>query len=314
MTAAVLRSILFVLIGAVPLVSGDIEGRIRAGSDLKRAVIQLLRERIVVEERLLGSDARFEFRDLNRGSYIVRIRADGYAEEEVAVDLLRRNSHEMVSIDLHPADIKSDGPAETISVTEYQIPRAAKRDYEAGLEDRKRGECKKALPRLQKAIAAFEKYGEAFNELGNCFIQMKEFGKAEEAFKKAVEYTSTIYPSMNLADLYASQKRFVDAQNVIRQSMVKHPTEGDLYFAMALIHFDQGQMKEAEEAGLQAHAKIHRMADVHLMLAKVYLSLKKYPALIGQLRLYLDENPRGPAADRIRSNLKEIERNRDRQN
>jgi len=50
------------------------------------------------------------------------------------------------------------------------------------------------------------------------------------------------------------------------------------------------------------------MADVHLMLAKVYLSLKKYPALIGQLRLYLDENPRGPAADRIRSNLKEIER------
>ncbi|HYR86391.1 MAG TPA: tetratricopeptide repeat protein [Terriglobia bacterium] len=310
MTAAVLRSILFMLIGAVPLVAGDIEGRIRAGSDMRRAVIQLLRERIVVEEHFIGPDARFEFHDLNRGSYIVRVRADGYLEQEIAVDLIRRNSREMLSIDLRPAEVRPDGPADTISVIEFQIPHAAKRDYEEGLEHRKRGQCNKALPRLQSAIAAFDKYGEAFNELGNCYIQLKELGKAEEAFKKAIEYTSTIYPSMNLADLYVSQKRFVEARNVIRQCMLKHPAEGDLYFAMALIHFSQGQLTQTEEAGLQAHQKIHRMADVHLMLAKVYLALKNYPALVGQLRLYLDENPKGSVADRIRKNLRELERRR----
>jgi tetratricopeptide (TPR) repeat protein len=306
MAAAPLRIILFLMISALPLVASDIEGRVRAGADVKRATIQLLRDRIVVEEHFIGSDGRFEFHDLNRGSYVVRIRAEGYVDEEVAVDLLRRNSHEMLSIDLRLADNKSQGPAETISVIEYQIPRAAKREYEEGLQHRKRGQCQKALPHLQKAIAAFEKYGEAFNELGNCYIQMKEFGKAEDSFKKAVEYTSTIYPSMNLADLYASQERFVEALNVLRQSVAKHPSEGDLYFALALIHFDQGRMQEAEAAGLQAHEKIHRMADVHLVLAKVYLSMKKYPALISQLRLYLDENPRGPMADRVRKNLEEL--------
>ena len=78
---------------------------------------------------------------------------------------------------------------------------------------------------------------------------------------------------------------------------------------MAQIEFSRGRLKEAEEAALQAHQKKHRMADVHLLLAKVYLSLEKYPALIGQLRLYLEENPKGPLADRVRQNLKELNAN-----
>jgi tetratricopeptide (TPR) repeat protein len=306
MAAASLRIAIFVLIGALPLAAGDIEGRVRAG-DMKRVQIQLLRDRLVVEERFV-SDGRFEFHNLNRGSYTVRARAEGYVEEEIAIDLPRRNSRELINIDLRRAESRPEGPGETISVVEYQIPRSARRAYEEGLEERKRGHCEKAVPHLQTALAAFQKYGEAFNELGNCFIQMKEFGKAEESFKKAIEYTGTIYPSMNLADLYANQKRFADAQTVLRQSIAKHPSEGDLYFAMAVIHFDEGRLRDAEEAGRLAHEKIHRLADVHLVLAKVYLNLKDQSAVIDQLRLYLDENPKGPVADRVRRNLEKLQK------
>lgn len=310
MATAQIRIIVFLVLGAIPLAASDIEGRVRAGGQgpdvIKRATIQLLHESLIAEERLLGSDGRFEFRNLARGAYTIRIRAEGYQEQEITVNLVRPTSRESIQVDLRPLRQTPEGAAETVSVAEYQIPNAAKREYQQGLEERKRGRCEKAVPHLQKAIAAFAKYGEAFNELGICFKQMGEPGKAEDSFKKAVEYSSTVYTFMNLADLYADQKRFADAHDVLRQSIVLHPSEGDPFFTMARIYFDQGGMEEARQAGLQAHQKMHRMADVHLLLAKVYLALKQYPLLVAQLELYLDENPKGPVADRVRKNLEEL--------
>src|SRR5206468_3770086 len=121
---------------------------------------------------------------------------------------------------------------------------------------RKRGECAKAIPHFEKAIALYDKYGDAFNEMGNCFKQEGRFEEAEDSFEKAIERNTSIYPSMNLADLYATRKRFDDAHRVIRQALENHPSEGDLYFAMARVYFDQGRMQEAEAAGLNAHSKV----------------------------------------------------------
>lgn len=309
MAIPALRLVLFVLVTGVPLAASDIEGQVRAGSDVvTRATVQLLRDRVPVEEHPIGSNGQFEFRNLNIGSYSVRVRAEGFLEEEVGVLLIRNNSRQVILIELRPLrpNTSSNGPATAVSVADYQIPRAARREFQQGYEDRKRGQCAKAIPHLQKAIAAFERYGDAFNELGHCLRQAEDLGKAEESFKKAIEYSDTIYPSMNLADLYEAQKRFGDAHEVLRQSMLKHPAEGDLHFAMARVHFDQGRLKEAAEAGLEAHSRVHRAADVHILLAKIYLSLQNYPAVESQLRLYLDENPKGPLAGQVRKSLADL--------
>ena len=309
---AVLSILVSVLMATTPLAPGDIEGQVRAGTrpDLAHATIQLLREQRVVEERLIGANGRFEFRNLSVGYYVIRVRVESYLEEEVSVFVRSANSREVLMIELRPITKIPESGAKTMSIADYQIPRAARREYEQGLEDRKRGQCAKAIPHLQKAIAAFDKYGAAFIELGNCFKETGDFGKAEESFQKAIEHTNTIFPWMSLADLYAARNRFADAQDVLRRSISKYPTEGDLHFAMARLYFDRGSLKEAEEAALQAHSMLHRMADVHLLLAKLYLSLEKYPALVTQLRTYLDENPRGPVADRVRKNLAELPENK----
>ena len=51
------------------------------------------------------------------------------------------------------------------------------------------------------------------------------------------------------------------------------------------------------------------MADVHLLLAKIYLSRTNHQALISQLRFYLEEDPRSPLADRVRKNLEQLGEN-----
>jgi hypothetical protein len=45
------------------------------------------------------------------------------------------------------------------------------------------------------------------------------------------------------------------------------------------------------------------MADVHILLAKAYLNLGDRSGVTAQLRLYLEEDPKGPLADQVRKSL-----------
>ncbi len=310
-----IRSIIIalVVVWASPgiLQASDIEGEVRIASGSKsaaRARVQLLRLRQVIEERFLDADGRFEFRNVGTGPFVVFVRLAGYVDEEVSLTIPVQNAREVVSITLHPLKGSAEAVSDTISVAGYQIPREAKREYEQGLRDRKRGDCKKAIPHFQQATAAYEKYGEAFNELGACLKEMANFEKAEQSFQKAIQYDPTIYASMNLADLYAERKRFAEGEDILRRSLAKHPSEGDLYFGLARIRFDQGDLSGAEQAALEAHPKLHRSADVHLLLAKIYLKLQRYSDLVIQLQTYLAENPKGPMADQVRKSLADFQK------
>ena len=181
--------------------------------------------------------------------------------------------------------------------------RKARKKAEA---EKKAGQCLKAIPHYEKAIALAPKYGEAFNDLGNCLKQQGKITEAEAAYQKAVDLNATVYAAINLADLYAGQKRFDRAQQIIEASIARNPSEGDLYFALAQVQFNQGRMKEAEEAGREAHSRTHRIADVHLLLAKIYLAANKASSAITQLEIFLEENPSGPVAAEVRRNLKAL--------
>jgi len=308
--AAVLRSLIIFIVSTTALYASDIEGEIRIGSGggfATRARVQLLRTRLVIDERVTGADGRFEFRNVGRGPYIVAVRLEGFVDEEISVNIVGPNYREFVSVTLRPTTGTTDAIGTTLSVAEYQIPREARREYEQGLRDRKRGDCAKAVGHFEKAIGVYGKYGEAFDALGSCLKQLGNLEKAEESFQKAIEYKASIYASMNLADLYEERKQFDEADSVLRQSLAKHPGEGDLYFGIARIHLDRGELKDAEQAGLQAHARVHRSADVHLLLGKIYLRLRRYPDLVTQLETYLVENPKGSVADQVRRSLLELQ-------
>jgi tetratricopeptide (TPR) repeat protein len=268
---------------ATPLVAGEIEGTVRAGirgNPVEHATVQLLKQHFVIAERRTFSDGRFNFLNLAIGTYVVRVRADDFKQQDIDLLLFLSTSREVLEVNLLPRETPPIVLGGTVSVNALQAPNNARNEYEKGLEEHRRGKCEKAVPRFEKAIALFEQYGDAHNELG-----------------------AGIYPSMNLSDLYASQKRYAEGLEILRKAIDQYPAEGDLYFGLAKVHFDQGQMREAVAEGLMAHGRTHRMADVHILLAKAYLNLGDRPAVTVQLRLYLEENPKGPLADQVRKNL-----------
>jgi tetratricopeptide (TPR) repeat protein len=290
-------------------VNADIDGEVRIGPRRglpKPATVQLLRERQIVYEQFTDLDGRFEFPAVEPGRYVVRAVYEDLPEAEVTVELINGNSRHRVPITIRPPARAPVGKTQTIAVKQLTIPKAARKAYEDGLKSRKAGNCGKALPQLKKATELAPHYGDAQNELGNCLKAQGKLVEAEAAFKIAIQYDETIYPSINLADLYVTQKRFDEASVVIQRSLAKDPTEGDLFFAMARIYFDQGQIEKAEANALEAHSRLHRTPDVHLLLAKIYLERKNTGALITQLETYLIENPSGPVADQVRKNLKAL--------
>jgi tetratricopeptide (TPR) repeat protein len=285
----------------------DIQGEIVAGRSRidKPALVRLLSGKLTIQETLADERGRFKFKNVERGSYVIHVECDGYYGQDVPV--MAGDSTPHVRITLQPAPDETPFSHAFDPFRELDIPRQAKKEFELGMRVEKSGGCAKAMSHLQKAAAIYVKYGDAYSEIGRCDVQMENLAAAEASFKKAVQFASNVYPSVDLANLYVTQQRLDEAEALIVPLIRKNPTEGDLYAAMARIYFARGRTHDAEIAGLEAHSRGHRSPDVHLILGKIYESQHNRAALTTQLTTYLDENPNGTMADQIRKQLLEIQ-------
>ena len=302
--------VLFVLLSmdSHSLFAADIVGEVQTGPTrgLQRAaLVRLLDGAEIFKETFTDLDGRFEFAEIPAKSYRIQVVYTGFATTDVPVTLRTDSERTRVPITLKPLNTGTPSP-EVIASDEWNVPRQALREYEEGLELRRKGDCARALPHLQKAVALYERYGSAWDELGNCARQQGRLADAEQHFRKAIQHSSSISAPVNLTNLLLSSGRPGDAFPVIQAAIRMNPTEGDLFYALARIYSDQGKTREAEQAGLEAHSRGHRVADVHLLLAAIYLEAGNYPALSTQLETYLIENPNGPAAAQARATLAKI--------
>jgi tetratricopeptide (TPR) repeat protein len=143
----------------------------------------------------------------------------------------------------------------------------------------------------------------ALNDRGNRYRRLGLLEKAETCFKEAFKQSDSVYVALNLSELYTAQGRFEEAKTLLEVAAKRTPVSGDAYYGLALVYFTQGRLEDVEAAALQAHRRPHRIADVHLLLAKVYA--RSAPEKVGtQLELYLQEAPNGPESKRVRKILR----------
>jgi tetratricopeptide (TPR) repeat protein len=284
----------------------DIQGEVVTSNRVATPIlVRLFKGTMPIQQTLTDDRGKFKFRKVDPGSYTIHAECDGYYPQDVSVQV--SDATQPVNISLEAVH---NDPAFTSSFNpfrEFEIPRQAKKELEEAMRDQKSPLCGKALPHLQKAVELYPRYGEAFTEIGRCYLLRNNPAAAEEAFKKAIQFTPEIYPSVNLATLYVNQGRLDEAQDLITRLLPKNQAQGDLYGALARIYFAKGRIRDAELAGLEAHARGHQSADVHLILAKIYEDQHNRSALMTQLLTYLDENPRGAPADQVRKQLRDLQ-------
>jgi tetratricopeptide (TPR) repeat protein len=284
----------------------DIQGEVVTSNRIATPIlVRLFKGTTQIQQMLTDDRGKFKFRKVDPGSYTIHAECDGYYAQDVPVQIT--DSTPPVSISLEPVHNDPTFTSAFNPFRDFEIPRAAKKEFDEAMRDQKSPPCEKALPHLQKAVELYPRYGEAFTEIGRCYLLRNNPAAAEEAFKKAVQFTPEIYPSVNLATLYVNQGRLDEAQDLITRLLPKNQAQGDLYGVLARIYFAKGQIRDAEVAGLEAHARGHQSADVHLILAKIYEDRHNRAALMTQLLTYLDENPRGTKADQVRKQLRDLQ-------
>jgi tetratricopeptide (TPR) repeat protein len=286
----------------------DIQGEVVAGHDRidQPILVRLFRGTAAIQETLADPRGRFKFRNVDRGSYVIRVECNGYRGPDLPVAAADSTPHVTITLQRIPED-----PALSPAFDPFRsldIPSRAKKEFQLAVREQKRGQCATAMPHLQKAVTIYPRYGDAFTEIGRCNIQIENPGAAEEAFKKAVEFGSGVLPTVNLASLYVNRGRLDEAEKLIVPLLAKNPAEGELYAALTRIYYAEGRLHDAEIAGLEAHSRRHESPDVHLILAKIYETQQNRAALVTQLRTYLDESPPGPMADQVRKQLQDVEK------
>jgi Flp pilus assembly protein TadD len=191
----------------------------------------------------------------------------------------------------------------TVSVLEFQIPSEAKKEFNSALKKARNRNCNAALSHLMKAVEIFHSYAEAHNAIGNCYVQLQEMERAENAFMQAVALTPSVYPALNLADVYLQGGKLKEADELLTTVLQRNPTEADAYYGLAAVRYRQERLEEAESLANEVHSRGTHNPDVHLLLGKIYYRAEQTPSVRQELELYVKEAKPGPLRNQVRESL-----------
>lgn len=110
----------------------------------------------------------------------------------------------------------------------------------------KEGNTKEALFYFNKVLQYNKNYGMAYNNIGLLMMKDGQKSLAEEYFRKSIELGKDgVDPSLNLAALLRTEKRYDEAGRLLEGLIKTNKKSKSLYLSYALIKDDMGQYAEA---------------------------------------------------------------------
>jgi hypothetical protein len=197
-----------------------------------------------------------------------------------------------------------------ISVTSLQIPDDARAEFDQGDKDARSKHLEPATQHLTKAVAEYPKYAAAWNELGDVYAATHAPDKAHQAYEKAIAsdpgYTP---PYVSLAVLELQDGQYESAAGTAGKALELDPSIGLASYIQGGADFKLNRLDDAEKSLLQAEKQPHQsIAQLHAMLAQIYVQKRDYPDAAAQMRAYLKEAPQGRLAGEIKQNLEQMQK------
>ena len=199
-------------------------------------------------------------------------------------------------------------PGSYVSLTSLMVPDNAQKEFEKALKDLEKNRSDSAQQHLEKAVALYAEYAAAWNELGQLYTASGEKEKALEAFEKALAADSQyLQPYLNLASLQLQNQQWQDAVETARRVLELDSSLGLANFIQAVGNFNLHQFDAAEKSAREAEKRPHeRIPHVHVLLAEILMQKQDYENAATQMRTYLEEDPAGPFAERVKKGLADI--------
>jgi tetratricopeptide (TPR) repeat protein len=239
----------------------------------------------------------------------LRARLGGYRSSVIVLDgAYTSGQMEVGTIVLHPI-AKVQGT--TVSATNLAAPKLAKKAFEQANAALRKSNFEAAAQNLQTAVASYPNYAEAWFKLGQVYQQLRQNQNARQAFAKAIEADSNyVNPYIQLARLAGQEKNWVAVADITDRALALDPLDfPEGYFLNSLAYYSLEKLDIAERSARRVLRldSSHRLPQIHLLLANILREKQDIAGTIEQLRNYLKYAPTSAYADRIRSQIQELE-------
>ena len=199
----------------------------------------------------------------------------------------------------------------TVSTARLQVPAKAKGEYRKACSDLKDGKLPSAEAHLRKGVQEYPQYAAAWVLLGQVLESGRSMEGARDACARASSVDSNYAPAyLCLADVAAQQQEWDQTLDLANRALALSPVDDVYgYFYSAIAHFHLSQLPVAEKEALQAvdADRVHRVPQVHLLLAQIYMAKHDNNAAAAHLRAYLKIDPGSPVAAGVKKSLAELE-------
>lgn len=258
--------------------------------------------------------SEFHFKRLQAGTYTLAVfmRGRGEARKTVEVGPGTADRHHKIAfnLDLKNSDFVFASALRpmTTSVKQLRIPESAWRDYREAQKDLNRHDVESAQKRLERAVDRSPEFSPAWNNLGTIAYQQRNYARAEECFREALEQDPQSYEALvNLGGVLITLHELDEALTRNALATEKRPNDALAQSQLGMTYFSLGQYDLAKK-----HLEQARQIDAahfsypQLILAEIHLREGDRAAAAEALDDFLDHHPDWPQAGAIRNRIVEL--------
>lgn len=241
----------------------SVTGRVMAQDDSSTKIIRIIlsrQEGSIIGEKTVGYDGFFTFESLLPGKYLLMvervnfatitrpIKIKKYSKRKTVVLNIRLKNNERASIREVVRDYGSVPLERREEKQSKKISRRAGKAFLKASKEATKGNRLRAIEYLKSAVEAYPAFFEAYYNMGVHYQALKQWGKAVQAYRKAIELRQqSAKPNFNLGVILHNQGRFDQAIERYLQALEYDPSFAEAHQAAGEAFFQKKHYYTAEE-------------------------------------------------------------------
>lgn len=276
-----------------------------------------------VQTTLADGQGRYRFTGLQRGTYFILVKLEGFQEVRQRVELTGGEITLNIILEFQEERIvkpRTDLSGEDVGVIDTSeldrnYPARVTDSLKTAEKDFEAANYAKALLELEEVVREAPELYSAQRMLGMAYQKLARYRDAESAYKSAAELRPTsAAPFINLASLYVEEAQASEAKGsavvrgILNESLASLDTAIKLkpdapfaYYLLGVTYYKSAFYEDAEDNLKRSLDLAPDLSDARLALANVYVKMQEWSNVIAQLDAFMTENPRSPLREEVQT-------------
>ncbi len=197
-----------------------------------------------------------------------------------------------------------------VSATDMAAPKPARKAFGRFEKAFRKNDLAEAEKNLKSALEIYPHYAAAWYGLGQVYESMQRLDEAKAALSKAVEVDHNyVGPYIHLARLAVLEQKWQAAAELSDRAIELDPVDFvDAYYLNSAANYYMNRLDSAERSGRKTEQMdpLHRIPQVHLILANILRRRNDAEGAIEQLQRYLAAAPESAQAGAVREQVRKL--------